>query len=87
MFLFRIKVSYFQNSLFYSLSSRQVKCNLFHTLIFPVASLDFLMNSFLHFALQNSSSGRFVKPGAFQYVCSINIIINTTSHHTFAAKL
>lgn len=59
----------------------------YHTLIFAITALYFLMDSLLDFSFQNSSSCRLVKPGRFQNMCRIDPIISPSSHHTITVDL
>lgn len=51
-----------------------------HTLIFPVAALDLLVDVLLYVALQDSCSGGFVELGCFQYMCCVDPIVVSPSH-------
>lgn len=54
------------------------------TLIFAVASLHFLMNTFLHFSLQDSSSRGLVKPGDFKDMRRVDPIVGSSPHQALA---
>ena len=56
------------------------------TLIFAVAALDFFMNAFLHFALEDPSSSWFVEAGNFQDMGSIDPIVRAPSHHMISIE-
>lgn len=52
-----------------------------HTLVFAVATLNFLMGIFLHITLQNSRSSRLVELCRFENMGSIYPIIVPPPHH------
>lgn len=51
-----------------------------YTLIFAIASLNFLVDTLLNLTLQNSGSGRFVEVRHFENLCSIDPAIFSTTH-------
>lgn len=70
-----------------SVSSRiQLEFNMF-TLIFAIAALDLLMNSFLDFALEYSRSGRLVKAGNLQNMGCIYPVVGSASHNMITCDL
>lgn len=58
-----------------------------HTLILAIATLNFLMNPLLYFALEDSGSRRLIKASCLKNVCSIDPVVCSPSHHTFAIDL
>lgn len=53
------------------------------TLIFPVTSLDLLVDVFLHVPLEDACPGRLVEAGGLQNVRRIDPIILSAAHHMF----
>lgn len=51
-----------------------------HTLEFAISSLNLLMVTLLHVALENAGSGGLVEAGSLQDMCSIDPIVGLTSH-------
>lgn len=58
-----------------------------HTLIFAIATLDFLVHPLLNLAFQNSSSCRLIKACSFKNMCCIDPIVTPPSHNTVAIDL
>lgn len=63
------------------------KSGTWYTLVFAITALDFFMNPFLHFALENTSSRWFIEPCYFEDVCGIYPVIGSPSHNTVRANL
>lgn len=51
------------------------------TLVLSVAALNLFVQLFLNLALQDSRSGRLIKPSCFKYVCRIDPIIVPPAHN------
>lgn len=53
------------------------------TLIFPVATLDLLVDVLLHLALEDARAGGLVKAGSLEDMCRIDPVILATAHDMF----
>ena len=58
-----------------------------HTLIFAIASLNFLMYPLLNLSFEDARSCRLIKPCGLEDVCCIDPIIRSPSHDTVSVKL
>ena len=56
-------------------------------LVFPISTLDFLVDVFLNLALENSSPGRLVKARSLEDMCRINPVILPPPHNMFLQVL
>ena len=52
-------------------------------MVFSIATLDFLVNVFLHISFENSGSSWLVEPSSLQNMCRIDPVIMSPSHHMF----
>lgn len=51
------------------------------TLVFSVATLNFLVDVLLHISLENSSSSWFIETSSLQDMCRIDPVIRSPSHN------
>lgn len=54
------------------------------TLVFAITTLNLLMSPFLDFTLENPGSRWLVKTSYFKNMCSIDPIVASSAHNTFA---
>lgn len=54
-------------------------------LVLSISTLNFLMDTLLHFSFQNSCPGRFIEAGDFENMCGIDPVVGPTSHDVVGA--